>query len=382
MPQERGRPLAILHVLRAPVGGLFRHVVDLARGQLARGHEVGVIVDSSLAGGGAQALLAELEPQLGLGLTRVAMSRHLGWRDFSALRRVARRVRAAAPDVVHGHGAKGGAYARLPSGPAVRVYTPHGGSLHFERGSALGFAYLTLERILAGRTELLLFESDYARRTFLAKIGTTRGLVRVVHNGVTAAEFDPVAPDAAAADFVFVGELRTLKGVHILIEALAALVAAGRSPSAVIVGSGPDAPAFAALTEARGLARLVRFREPLPARAAFRLGRSLVVPSLAESLPYIVLEAAAAAVPLIAADAGGIAEIFGAQRGRLVAPGDASALAAALARVLDDPGAQRAAALELRERVRTAFSADRMVDEVLTAYAAALARLGGRAASN
>ena len=43
MPTDPGRSLKILHVFRAPVGGLFRHVVDLVRGQAARGHRVGII---------------------------------------------------------------------------------------------------------------------------------------------------------------------------------------------------------------------------------------------------------------------------------------------------------------------------------------------------
>ena len=62
----------------------------------------------------------------------------------------------------------------------------------------------------------------------------------------------------------------------------------------------------------------------MPARAAFALGRLMVAPSRAESLPYIVLEAAAAAVPLITTNVGGIPEVFGPQAGRLVAPGDAA----------------------------------------------------------
>jgi glycosyltransferase involved in cell wall biosynthesis len=355
---------------------LFRHVVDLARGQLARGHQVGLIVDSTPGGGWAEAVLSELEPQLGLGLSRVAMSRHIGWHDISAFRHVARRVAEAALDVVHGHGAKGGAYARLVRGPAVRAYTPHGGTLHFERRSPLGFAYLTLERVLEGRTELFLFESAYARDVFLAKVGEFRGVARVIHNGVTAAEFEPITPNPEAADFVFVGELRALKGVHILIEALGTLAAAGRRARAIVVGSGPDARTLAALARARGVGTLIRFQEPLPARDAFRLGRLLVVPSLAESLPYVVLEAAAAAVPLLATAVGGIPEVFGPQRGGLVPPGDVSALAGAMARALDDPGAQRAAALELRERVRAAFSADLMLEQVLAAYVEALARPG------
>jgi glycosyltransferase involved in cell wall biosynthesis len=202
-------------------------------------------------------------------------------------------------------------------------------------------------------------------------------MARVVHNGVATAEFEPVEPDAEAADLVFIGELRALKGIHILIEALAELAAAGRKARATIVGSGPDAQALAALAKARGVEPLVRFRGPLPARAAFKLGRLLVVPSLAESLPYVVLEAAAAAVPLLATAVGGIPEIFGPQSHRLVRPGDVAALAKALAQALDDPGAQRVAALALQERVRAAFSADLMVEQVLAAYGEALARPGG-----
>src|SRR5437763_8226279 len=144
--------LNILHVLRAPIGGLFRHVLDLARGQIARGHRVGLIVDASTGGVFAQASLAQLAPQLALGLTRVAMSRQLGWRDIAAARHVTRRAAEAAADVVHGHGAKGGAYARLvPSRRAIRVYTPHGGSLHFRWASPGGFLYLPSARVLLRR---------------------------------------------------------------------------------------------------------------------------------------------------------------------------------------------------------------------------------------
>ena len=77
--------------------------------------------------------------------------------------------------MLHGHGAKGGAYARLvPRRGAIRVYTPHGGSLHYGRASPVGLIYLTLERLLMARTELFLFESAYGRDAFTAKIGTPR----------------------------------------------------------------------------------------------------------------------------------------------------------------------------------------------------------------
>jgi glycosyltransferase involved in cell wall biosynthesis len=367
--------LAILHVFRAPVGGLFRHVVDLVRGQAAAGHRVGIVADATTGGERAEAALAALAPALALGLTRVPMSRHLGLTDVAAVRRVARVLRDAGADVVHGHGAKGGAFARLVGGRAVRAYTPHGGTLHFDPRSPLGFVYLTLERALLPRTDLILFESVYARDVFRARVGAPAATVRVVHNGVTAAEFARVPPDPDASDLVFVGELRQLKGVDVLIEAMGILTAAGRPVSATIVGSGPDADAFKALAQARGVA--ATFPGALPARQAFARGRLLIVPSRAESLPYIVLEAAAAGLPLLATAVGGIPEIFGPQSPSLLPAGDAAALAAAIRAALADPAASRAVADALQKRVREEFAAEAMGEAVLAAYRAAIERHKG-----
>ena len=131
-----GRPLRIMHVLRAPVGGLFRHVLDVARGQLSRGHAVGLVTDSSTGGAAAAGLLGELEPRLALGLLRLPMQRNPVPTDIGLVWRIARHIRRLEPDVVHGHGSKGGLYARMSAmvpgcaGP-LRVYTPHGGSLNY-----------------------------------------------------------------------------------------------------------------------------------------------------------------------------------------------------------------------------------------------------------
>jgi len=366
-------PLKILHVLRAPVGGLFRHVIDLARAQAARGHLVGIVADSSTGGARAGAAFAAVSPQLALGLTRVPMSRHVGSSDLSAQRHVAQRTRETGADVLHGHGAKGGAYARLCGGRAVRVYTPHGGSLHYSRSSPVGLLYLTLEQVLMRRTELFLFESRYGRDAFAAKIGTPRALARVVHNGVTSQEFTEVVPREDATNVVFVGELRLLKGLDVLLDGLG-LLARERAVSATIVGAGPDEQQFREQAERLGLASSTRFLAPMPAREAFALGRLLVIPSRAESLPYIVLEACAAAVPLITTNVGGIPEVFWPQAARLIAPGDAPALAAAISAALADPASLRNETLTLRARVQAEFSAEAMADAILAAYGEALAR--------
>jgi glycosyltransferase involved in cell wall biosynthesis len=365
-------------VLRAPVGGLFRHVVDLARGQAERGHRVGIIVDATTGGAQAEAALADLSPLLALGVTRVPMSRQIGLRDVSAIAHVARRAAGAAADVLHGHGAKGGAYARLANRrQAIAAYTPHGGSLHYGWSSPTGLLYLTLERVLIARTDLFLFESAYGGDVFRAKLGNPGELASVVHNGVTAAEFEPIMTDTGASDLVFVGELRVLKGVDVLIQAIALLKQEGRGLNATIVGEGPDRAAFEAQVRAQDLAGSVRFVGAKPARSAFASGRLLVIPSRAESLPYIVLEAAAAGIPFIATRVGGIPEIFGPDAADLVSPGDPAALARAIGLGLRDLAGKRSAGARLQARVRELFSTEAMTDAVLAAYRVALARRRG-----
>jgi glycosyltransferase involved in cell wall biosynthesis len=369
--------IRILHVLRAPVGGLFRHVLDLAHGQVERGHRVGLIVDATTGGGRAEAALADLSPLLALGVTRVPMSRQIGPSDISAIAHVGQRAAATAADVLHGHGAKGGAYARLARGrQAIRAYTPHGGSLHYGWASPTGLLYLTLERVLIRRTDLFLFESAYGRDVFRARLGNPGQSALVVHNGVTAAEFEPIATEPTASDLVFVGELRVLKGVDVLIAAIALLKRDGHGVNATIVGDGPDRAAFEAQVRAQDLTDSVRFVGAKPARASFALGRLVVVPSRAESLPYIVLEAAAAGVPLITTKVGGIPEIFGPDSADLIPPGDPEALARAIALGLRDLGKGTAGA-RLQARVRENFSTQTMTDAVLAAYRAALARPHG-----
>jgi glycosyltransferase involved in cell wall biosynthesis len=378
MPAAPDRPLRIIHVMRSPVGGLFRHVADLACGQAERGHQVGIVADSTTGGPRADAALAALSPQLKLGIARIPMSRNIAWSDVEAVADVTRRAADSKADVLHGHGAKGGAYARLARhGSAIRAYTPHGGSLHYRWDSPVGLFYLSAERLLMRRTDLLLFESAYGRDTFHAKIGKPAGLVRVVHNGVTAPEFAAVEPTPDATDLVFIGELRTLKGIDVLIDAIAVLARDWRKVTATIVGDGPDRAAFEARVDRLQLADTVHFAGVLPARAAFARGRLLVVPSRAESLPYIVLEAAAATVPMIVTNVGGIPEIFGPDASHLIPPGDVPALARAVRTCLSEPAIALADAWRLRMRVSAGFSASVMTDAVLAAYSEAIAARHG-----
>lgn len=368
-------PLRILHAVRAPVGGIFRHILDLANGQIERGHHVGILADSLTGGERADTALAELAPKLKLGVHRIAIRREphpadvLVWPQFASL------VRRLKPHVLHGHGAKAGVFIRAKGyrPDMIRVYTPHGGSLHYGIETLRGKVYAGLERALMDRTDLFLFESAFARNTYQRMVGTPKNLVRCVFNGVTAKEFDPLVMAGDATDVVYVGEFRFIKGADILVEAIARLRAAGRPVTLTLAGDGEETTALRALCETLKLGDAVRFIGHVQARHGFGQGRLLVVPSRGDSMPYVVIEAAAAGIPMIAANVGGIPEIFGPFTDGLVAPNDPQALADAIAAALDAPERARERAKELRERVFQHFSQRAMVEGVLAGYRDAFA---------
>ncbi|HRO00282.1 MAG TPA: glycosyltransferase family 4 protein, partial [Nitrobacter sp.] len=118
----------------------------------------------------------------------------------------------------------------------------------------------------------------------------------------------------------------------------------------------------------------IRFIGHVKARHGFSKGRLLVVPSRGDSMPYVVIEAAAAGVPMIAANVGGIPEIFDQHTGALFVPGAVTALADAIATALDDPAAAAARAKSLRERILKHFSQTAMVEGVMAGYRETFAR--------
>lgn len=367
-------PLRILHVFRAPVGGLFRHVLDLAGAQAERGHAVGLVCDSTTGGERAEAQLAALRPVLALGVTRLPMRRNPHWSDLTAQRAIDGLARRRAVDVVHGHGSKGGLYARLPGvfrrhGP-VRAYTPHGGSLNYNPGSALHRIYMGVERVLERGTSLFLFESQFVADRFRRFVGPTDAVARVVLNGLHAREFEPVRRRPDAADFLYIGEFRFAKGLDVLLRAAALLRdRMGRAPTLHLVGAGPDETQLRSSVETLDLTGNVGFSQPMAAREAFARGRVMVLPSRFESMPYVVLEAAACAMPLISTDVGGIPEIFGEDADRLVPSDDVEALAAAMhAAIMTPEDALLRSANALRESVRARFSVETMATAVLEAY--------------
>ncbi len=378
MPQRDITPLSklrIVHCFRSPVGGIFRHVRDLIDEQVKAGHEVGIICDSNTGGAFEEAMFVDIEPKLALGLHRLAMDRSIGLRDISVVWKLYREIKSLEVDVLHSHGSKGGAYARIigsllriGSKRPVRLYCPHGGSVHYSASSLSGKLFFMLERLMERFTDRLIFVSNYERDGFFAKVGSAHCPDSLVYNGLTEPEFIPVETKEDAADFLYIGMMRDLKGVDLFLNALP-LVAkkTGQKISAHLVGDGPDLEVYKDRASDLGEDVETTFDDPMPARDAFGFGKTLVIPSRAESMPYIVLEALAAKRSLIATNVGGIPEIYGPYASALIEPDNVDALVTAMVGHLQNTRVN-VDADKFSDRIHDMFSASVMANSVMEAY--------------
>ncbi|MCJ8322257.1 MAG: glycosyltransferase family 4 protein [Rhizobiales bacterium] len=327
----------ILHILRAPIGGLFRHARDLAEQQVAMGHNVGFVTAIPADSPYVAKTFADIEPKLSFGIHKLNISRMPSLLDFKNLTAISQIVIDNDIDIIHGHGAKGGAYTRLikkrhlktaTSAPKT-FYTLHGGTLHYSPKSPVGFVFLKLEKYLQKYTDGFIFESKKSQQVFEIKIDKLYKPFKTIHNGLKASEFYQTKLAVDAADFLYIGELRMLKGVDLLIDAFAKLCHAKvikRQLTLIIIGYGPDAKKFKQQVAKLNIAANVVFMPPMPAGEAFKLAKVQVMPSRAEGLPYMILETIAAKMPLIAANVGGIPEIYAEHTDLLFEPEDTGQL--------------------------------------------------------
>jgi len=369
------RPLRILHCFRSPIGGIFRHVRDLAIEQSKAGHSVGILCDSSTGGEHEERLFKSILPHLQLGLMRIPIDRSISLRDIPVFWRSYKEIRSLRPDILHGHGAKGGAMARL-AGTALRVnryrvsrlYSPHGGSLHFNPKRLTGWAVFRLEKILEMATDAIVFVCEFERNIYQAKVGPIRVRNEVVYNGIGESDFVRVPENPDAVHFLYVGMLRDLKGPDIFIDAFAKAERILQRPlSAMMIGDGPQKDDYLQMMTVRGLGRRITMQPAMDIREAFAMSSTVVVPSRAESMPYIVLETLAAGKTVIASDVGGIAEVLGKGSRALVQAGNSDALAKIMAESLVEPD-WSASNMPDREKFHRVFSSSTMASRITSLY--------------
>jgi glycosyltransferase involved in cell wall biosynthesis len=355
-------------------GGVPEAVSRLAVGLRAHG------VESEVAGPLESPFYGRLEAA-GVTVHRLGLLPGLGRPrdDARLLRPILGLLRSRHPDLVHCHSAKAGVLGRLAARRVAlpAVFSPHSWAFDVDYGGPRPLVTLGIERALGPLTAAVICVSEHERRLALRhRIAPARRL-HVVHNGCAPCD-EAVEPDpelealrAAGPLAAAVTALRPQKSVEVLLDAEPELWRALPEARVAVVGNGPEGERLAARAGELGLLSDPRFRM-LPFRGpAARHLRALdlyVLPSSYEGFPIGVLEAQACGVPQVATDVGGTAEAVTRETGVLVAPRDPSALAAAIATLLGDPGRRAAMAQASRVRQREHFGLEGMIEGTAAVY--------------
>lgn len=370
-------------------GGSVRVVSELAARTAARGHTVTVLTTDALdatarAGPGAHHIG-------GVTVHRVPnLSNALAWRRVFAprgFRRAAARLIPQA-DVVHLHEVRSLLNAAalpvlLRTGTPYLV-TPHGGLPAGLGRTAYKRLYDALwGRRLLARAACLHAVSSMEAEQFAA-LGLPASRVVTIPNAVDVAAFDtPTGTDAFKRRLDiepgrpvvgFLGRLSPIKGLDVLVDAFALVLA--QHPGAVLVLTGPDdgaQPALEAQIDRLGIRAAVRFAGLLAGEAekaaAYRSFDVYVLPSRYEILGITLLEALGHGTPSITTERCGLApDLAAADAARVVPTGDAPALAAAITAALSDPARAREQARRGQQLVRERYSWDAVLDRWLEAY--------------
>tara|TARA_R110002072_G_scaffold1983_1_gene16181 strand:+ start:3682 stop:4917 length:1236 start_codon:yes stop_codon:yes gene_type:complete len=218
--------------------------------------------------------------------------------------------------------------------------------------------------VKAARAAFVICVSEFGRRQTEALIvAKDRSKIHVVHCGVQPTEFEPAPQRPEGKHILFVGRLVEDKGIGVLLKALARLKQRHESATLTLVGDGPDREAFTRLAERLGLSDAVNFhghQDPARIKKTLKTADLFVLPSFAEGIPVVLMEAMATALPVVSTDISGIPELVETGvSGLLVPPGDVDALAQALDRLLSDFEERFRMAHEGRKKVLAHFDVDK-----------------------
>jgi len=360
------------------MGGADSQLLSAARVMLARGHDVIIVSLTPLGPMGEQAR--------GLGIRTESLEMPRGLPDPRGLLRLARLVRAWRPDVVHSHMVHANLLAR-----ALRLIAPVPAlvsTIHniYEGGRLRMAAY----RLTNGMVDHMTIVSQAAADRFIRDRIVPARLLTVVPNGVDTEQIRNVPPGTRPSlrrtlgvegRFVWlaVGRFEVAKDYPNMLRAFARV--RERQPRAVLllVGRGSLQEETEALVRELGLGEAVRF---LGVRADVPLVMSAadgyVMSSAWEGMPMVLLEAAAAGLPIVATTVGGNHEVvLNEESGFLVPPRDHEALGAAMARLGELPEDRR---LEMGRRgqqhIRSHYGLDRVAERWEEIYRHVLARRG------
>ena len=361
------------------LGGADQQLLSAAQVLRDRAHEIRIVSLTPLGPMGLQAR--------SLGLATDSLEMRRGVPDPRGLARLVRIVRAWKPDVVHSHMVHANLMARV-----LRLLVPVPvlvSTIHnvYEGGPLLMAGY----RLTNGLVDHMTIISQAAADRFVAERIVPGRLLTVIANGVDTDRMRNLPPEGRAAlrggmsvgdqQFVWlaVGRFEVAKDYPNMLRAFADVRA--REPRAVlvIVGQGSLQAEAEALTAELGLREAVRFlgaRDDVP--AVMSAADGYVMSSAWEGMPMVLLEAAAAGLPIVATAVGGNGEVVrDGESGFLVPARDSEVLRAGMLRLMALPEEQRRAMGERgREHVRANYGLQRVAERWERVYWDALARKG------
>ncbi len=308
----------VLQIVGDPAGGIRKHVHDILNG-LHNDFDF-YYISSNQGDRQYQNEITELEQRIS-DHRCLDISKKPALSDLRNCLSIYRYIRRHNIDLVHGHGAKGGLYARICgklAGCAV-IYTPHGGVVHSMFSRIESWIYRLVERFLCHFTDLLLFESRYTASSFAAKFGCGSVHTRVNYNGIAWIEQSQAAPAPGRIEgqplrIGYFGILRHEKGPHLALQAVQSLLAKGRAFEFHLYGNGPLRQSLEDEIEKSGLTDRIFLHGEVD--DVYRTMQSLdfvLIPSLFESFGYVAVEAMMLKKSLIASNAGGLAEVVPAE---------------------------------------------------------------------
>lgn len=384
------RPLRILRLIaRLNTGGPARHVTILNRGLRARGHTTLLVFGPVADGEGSLESLAADLPHVRLE----ALGRRihlLG--DAVAFLRIVRLLFHYRPDVVHSHTAKAGTLGRLAAAVynlvagrrrrAAVVHTFHGHVLEGYFGTFGSRLVRLAERFLSRLTDRVVAISEHQQQDLTERFRVCApARVVVVPLGLDLDELlslSPSHPTLRAAlqippDAVvvgFVGRLVPIKQPLTLISAFADVIAVAPRACLLIAGGGPLEDEVRREVAARGLERHVRFAGWQRDLASLYATCDLIaLVSRNEGTPVALIEAMAAARPVVATAVGGVPDVVDDGRTGLVVPGGSiPAIADALLRLVTDPLLRARMGAAARREAHSRYRSDRLVCDVERLY--------------
>ena len=369
----------VLHILEATGGGTARHVVDLCVGLAGQGVEVHLAysplrMDRILEGG------LPLLRQSGVRLLELPLRRAPHPGDLKALLALRKYLKQAGLfDLVHGHSSKAGGLARLLRllGSAKAVYTPHAFiTLSSDIGDAARWVYGLVERGLSPLTSALIAVSEDEAREAI-RLGYPREKVRIIPNAIDLGTSQGEAREEVRGrlglghnDLAvgFVGRFVPQKAPLILLGAFAKVAPKNPQARLVMVGDGPLKNHLKQRARELALEDRVIWPGFMDGRQAMRAFDIFALSSDYEGFPYVLLEAMAEGLPLVATRVGGTEmAIREGENGFVVPIGDIQGFAQSLDLLLSDTALRRRMGENSRIRVQQ-FTVDKMVEATLALY--------------